>query len=474
MEPGAKFVEQKGIECKPEGQRPEAALCDFSAPMPEEKYHLDPTGKFTGAACATSDLEQGEGRQENNSGCSTSSPTCRESALRNLKARVPEPEEEWASARQGSPATGEVLDRRPREFRGEAAASAAPRQDGGGCGGGGPACWDPALREYRARVPELKRQWDATFLSQAAGAIPEHQLAEMRREAFRGFHSANRKGVLSLGMGGAHSYSYIQQHMPTMTALYRDPAFVKSLENISGRERLTLSRDSDPHAMAIYYYSDPGDYIGWHYDTSMYHGDRLTLLIPIFDNSSCELQCEFMARDLELLGRGDEWKEVATQANHGFWGSIVTFSRLLLAKPKLTSEDRARQTGGINYSSPSHRCRSLRTTPGEIIFFDGDKVKHRVTALGENELRVMLSFEYVTTQDANPIWYTLYILGQMGGYFGHTLPGGYIVVFWLYSLWLLLTTGLLAAVEALAGKEAPRRHVVAAVSAGFVYFAIML
>ena len=53
-------------------------------------------------------------------------------------------------------------------------------------------------------------------------------------------------------------------------------------------------------------------------------------------------------------------------------------------------------------------ARVCRTTPGEVLFFNGDQVRHRVTPMGGrkegDELRIMLSLEYVTTQEANPFW----------------------------------------------------------------------
>ena len=39
---------------------------------------------------------------------------------------------------------------------------------------------------------------------------------------------------------------------------------------------------------------------------------------------------------------------------------------------------------------------SLSTDPGSLFFFNGDKLQHAVTPLGEGEERIVLTLEYVT------------------------------------------------------------------------------
>jgi hypothetical protein len=38
----------------------------------------------------------------------------------------------------------------------------------------------------------------------------------------------------------------------------------------------------------------------------------------------------------------------------------------------------------------------VQLPPGGAVFFDGDKLRHRITPLGAGERRVSLTFEYVT------------------------------------------------------------------------------
>ena len=143
--------------------------------------------------------------------------------------------------------------------------------------------------------------------------------------------------------GGSVSRYTLDEMAPEIPALYRDPALIAWLERLTG-ESLQVCPESDPHAYALYFYTEPGDHIGWHFDTSYYAGKRYTLLLGVIDESSSKLEFE--------LFRNDAARESV------------------------------------------HDARSLE--PGALCFFNGDKVWHRITPLGDNERRISLTFEYVT------------------------------------------------------------------------------
>ena len=44
--------------------------------------------------------------------------------------------------------------------------------------------------------------------------------------------------------------------------------------------------DGDPHSCALYFYTEPGDHIGFHFDTSYYRGARYTVLVGLVERSS--------------------------------------------------------------------------------------------------------------------------------------------------------------------------------------------
>ncbi|MEJ0008203.1 MAG: hypothetical protein WDM77_18040 [Steroidobacteraceae bacterium] len=131
-------------------------------------------------------------------------------------------------------------------------------------------------------------------------------------------------------------------------------------------ERLQLSPADDPHAYALYFYSRPGDHIGWHYDKSYYAGRRYTLLLGIVDRSSCRLDYELHTK-----------------------------------QPGRTPE-----------------AGSMQIAPGGLVLFDGDKLRHRITPIGDNEFRVSLTFEYVTNQHMSPWWRFVSNMKDAVAYFG--------------------------------------------------------
>ncbi len=159
----------------------------------------------------------------------------------------------------------------------------------------------------------------------------------------------NRNYLPGHKQGGSVSRYGIDDVAPFIAELYRSPALLDWLRRISG-DRLQVSPDADAHAYALYFYTRPGDHIGWHYDTSYYAGRRYTLLFGVVDRSSCRLDYELHTRDT----------------------------------------DKATVAG------------SLQISPGGLVFFDGDKLRHRISPLAEAELRVSLTFEYVTDPAMRP------------------------------------------------------------------------
>lgn len=155
--------------------------------------------------------------------------------------------------------------------------------------------------------------------------------------------NVNRNYLPGHKQGGSVSRHTLDERAPFVAELYRSPALMRFLERLAG-EKLLPSPQDDPHAYALYYYTRPGDHIGWHYDTSYYKGRRYTLLLGVVDQSSCKLEYRLHTRN-----------------------------------PGVTQID-----GAVAYP------------PGALVFFDGDKLHHRITPLGDNEERISLTFEYVT------------------------------------------------------------------------------
>ena len=177
--------------------------------------------------------------------------------------------------------------------------------------------------------------------------------------------AVNRNYLPGHKQGGSVSRHTLDELAPCVAELYRSPALIQWLSQLAG-EPLQVSPADDPHAYALYFYTRPGDHIGWHYDTSYYAGRRYTVLLGVIDESSCRLDYELHTREQ---------------------GATVV---------------------------PG----SVQIPAGGLVFFDGDKLRHRISPLGENERRVSLTFEYVTDPKMHFGWRVISNMKDAFGYFG--------------------------------------------------------
>jgi hypothetical protein len=222
-----------------------------------------------------------------------------------------------------------------------------------------------------ARICKLDTQWlrgefvrQGAFLYLADFLSPE--VTARLVSAVAAVESAvNRNYLPGHKQGGSVSRYTIDRLAPFIAELYRSQTLIGLLEQLAG-EPLQLSPPDDPHAYALYFYTRPGDHISWHYDTSYYAGRRYTVLLGILDQSSCRLDYELHTREPGV--------------------AVVPGS--------------------------------VQIPPGGLVFFDGDKLRHRITPLGENEKRVSLTFEYVTDPRMNPWWRLISNFKDAVGYFG--------------------------------------------------------
>jgi len=176
----------------------------------------------------------------------------------------------------------------------------------------------------------------------------------------------NRNYIPGHKKGGSVSYYTVQEKAPRFLDLYRSESFRQFLNRLVGA-KLVYCPDNDPHSCALYYYTEPGDHIGFHYDTSYYKGARYTILMGLVDRSThCKLVCEL-------------FKDQPTR-------------------------------------QPRHL--ELITEPGDMVIFNGDKLWHAVTPLGEGEERIALTMEYVTNAEMGAVKRLYSNLKDSFGYFG--------------------------------------------------------
>jgi hypothetical protein len=148
---------------------------------------------------------------------------------------------------------------------------------------------------------------------------------------------------------GSVGYFTLLARAPAIVALYREPAMREFLSALVGRP-LELCPPRDPHACALYVYTEPGDHIAAHYDTSFYRGARYTV----------------------LLG--------------------------------LVNRTQSRLAGQLHRTDPDRRPVdfAVATEPGTLVVFNGDKLWHEITPLARGEERVALTMQYVTDQGMTP------------------------------------------------------------------------
>lgn len=220
------------------------------------------------------------------------------------------------------------------------------------------------LTDLPLPVPQETFRQQGAFLS-VAQFLPANVTAQLIAGTHAVWSMVNRNYLPGHKQGGSVSRHVIDQFAPAIAELYRSPQLIHWLEQVCG-ERLLPSPVDDPHAYALYFYTLPGDHIGWHYDTSYYEGRRYTLLLGVLDDSSCRLEYRLHTR----------------------------------------SQNTPVVAGAI------------QIPPGGLVFFDGDQLHHRITPLRAGEQRVSLTFEYVTNPQMRPLRRFISNMKDAVAYFG--------------------------------------------------------
>jgi hypothetical protein len=197
------------------------------------------------------------------------------------------------------------------------------------------------------------------------GLFPPALVAKWLADVERVRPAINRNYIPRHKKGGSVSHHTLKADAPAILGLYHAPAFLDFVRQVTGRAAAPCP-ERDPHACALYFYTEPGDHIGFHYDTSYYRGQRYTILVGLVERSSSRLVCQ--------LYRGDSSRAMVEQ--------------------------------------------SLATHPGTVVLFNGDKLWHAITPLGEGEERVSLTLEYVTDARMTPFKRLISDMKDAVAYFG--------------------------------------------------------
>lgn len=228
--------------------------------------------------------------------------------------------------------------------------------------------WQSELHNTLAALDREKLK--AEFKSQNEFLVIEHFLPRSVLEAFIACLPAlepkiHRNYIPRHKKGGSISRFDLDRLAPVFGEFYRLPEWRAWLNEFTEGD-LLLCPISDPHTYALYYYTEPEDHMGWHYDTSYYQGRRYTVLMGLVDQSSCRLEYQ--------LYRDDRDHKPETHA--------------------------------------------LALTPGTLVIFNGDKLYHRITPLRRGERRIALTLEYVTNVQMAPILRFVSTMKDAIAYFG--------------------------------------------------------
>ena len=195
--------------------------------------------------------------------------------------------------------------------------------------------------------------------------LPKDVIETMEKECFGLIDNIHRSFIPKHKKGGSVSRNTIYEKTKIFREIYESNSLREILCKITN-EKLELCPEDDQHGCALYYYNEEGDFIGYHFDTSYYIGKRYTLLIGIVDKSSCYLEYELFHKHKH-------------------------------------SEIKRNKT---------------KITPGSLVLFNGDKLKHRITPAKKNELRIILTLEYVSDPAMNPFLKFVSNMKDSIAYFG--------------------------------------------------------
>lgn len=180
----------------------------------------------------------------------------------------------------------------------------------------------------------------AQHLASLDNVLPPQDFARLLSEAEE-LVETERSYLPAHKKGGTVAYETLERQAPSLVELYRSPE-LRSLISDIVRLKVEPTPLHDQSSCSVLFYEKPGDHIGWHYDHNFYRGRHFTVLVP-------------------MVNRGRE-------------ANGLSQARLM-----------ARQKG---------RDQIIATPPNSMIVFEGARVRHKVTPIGEGERRVIWSMTF--------------------------------------------------------------------------------
>ncbi len=180
--------------------------------------------------------------------------------------------------------------------------------------------------------------------------LPDETFAHLKSEILQHL-KMERTYLPAHKQGGTVAYEDLHYLAPKVVAFFNSTYLRNLFSDIIG-EAVEPTPIHDQSSCSLLFYTQPGDHINWHYDHNFYDGRHFTVLLPIVN-----------------------------EHNHN---PAITSSAQLMIK----------QNG---------QEKIIPCTPNNLVIFEGAKTLHKVTRLGPDETRIMLSMTYSTTPSASPV-----------------------------------------------------------------------
>jgi hypothetical protein len=173
-------------------------------------------------------------------------------------------------------------------------------------------------------------------------AIPPSMFDSLNTEIIR-LSRTERSYLPSHKKGGTIAYETLCKEAPGVVAFYLSPQMLDLVSSIVG-VRVVPTPLHDQSSCSVLCYEKPGDHIGWHFDHNFYKGRHFTVLLPIVNRNADNTGLS-AARLFARVGREE---------------------------------------------------RQVATPPNQLVVFEGARIVHKATPIGERERRVVLSMTFAT------------------------------------------------------------------------------
>jgi hypothetical protein len=179
--------------------------------------------------------------------------------------------------------------------------------------------------------------------------LPDETFLTLRSRAEQ-LSEALRVNIPLHKRGSTISYLDLHYRAPDIVAFYLSPGLRRWCSHIVG-EPVSPTPVYDQSSCSLLVYDQPNDHIGWHRDLNFYKGRHFTVLLSL--------------------------------VNHDCRGQGTSSANLVV------------RLGKSEFVVP--------TPPNALVIFEGVRVNHCVTPLGEAERRIILSMTFCTKPESTPL-----------------------------------------------------------------------